>query len=716
MKKILCLALCVMMMLSSITTFAATKEVGAYETGVDIYNVYVGGKADVSGQSVTILLMDYQGNIGYINELDTTGNGEYETKFKFSGNINNYEVKVRDSVTSEDITNSLKTAFAKHELYGIDISVVEAGNDVISYITQGGMADIVAKINNKYGNFANVSVVLAAYDENNKLVAIDTQIMGVDYEDLNTEKTIDFSDFTFPDETKSIKAFAWQDTINLVPLAKEDVKSIGTSLAFKNDNPNDTKVIGVIGDSITHWGHYTAFLYEYYATRYPNSNIVILNKGLSGDTGAGVISRLEWDIFSENDPLKYGACDEVTIMVGMNDSGYSAYTYGKMDDDEYLKFYTGRQDPNDSTKWIANMQKYVNDCINNVETIVNYCITNNKPITIVTPSLYDESDRFVNTYPPVRYGANYAIGLIAEGLRELGKTYNVPVLDLYKASNEYSDSIREKYPEATTVITQAEGIHPIENGGYLFGYLFARAQETNNLVASVEIDATSGSNKTDNASVTDVNATSSSVSYTYLANAIPLYVGSSGYKYTEGYGVDITNNMNKEIIKVTNLDEGTYTVSMDSVEIGTFTNKELAVGVNIAALGKNPAQIQAKEAFSYKEIRRSTENNYRSIINTEMYIRNRAKGHEYSKYYPAECGYDFDNFTDEKWLEVATKMRNTYVAETGDSSKDKPIYGISDYISEHKINQGEYVNTIRNCIENINNACKPVQHNVKIYK
>ncbi len=85
MKKVLSLALCVMMMLSSITTFAATKEVGAYETGVDIYNVYVEGKADVGGQSVAILLMDDLGNIGYINELVTAGNGKYETKFKFNG-------------------------------------------------------------------------------------------------------------------------------------------------------------------------------------------------------------------------------------------------------------------------------------------------------------------------------------------------------------------------------------------------------------------------------------------------------------------------------------------------------------------------------------------------------------------------------------------------------------------------------------------------------
>ena len=703
MKKVLGLLLCVMMVLSSFSVFAETKEAGA-AMDTDWYNVYISGTADIARESIAILLQDDQGNVGYITEISTDNEGNYETKFKFNAAINNYTVKVRDNDTAENITDTLKIATARSELYGIEISLIESGNDVISYITEGGAADVVANISNKYGNATNVSVLFAAYDENNKLVAVDEKSLNVEYNDTDAQKTIDFSNIKLPADAKKVKAFVWENTTNLVPLAKEDVKVTGTSLAFKNENPTETKVIGVIGDSITHWGHYTAFLIEYYSTRYPNSNIVILNKGHSGDTGSGVISRLDWDIFNENDPLGYGACDEVTVMLGMNDSGYSSYKDGKMPDDQYEIHY-------------PQMRNRINTCVANLETIIKECQNKNVPITVLTPSLYDESDRFENTYPPVRYGSNYAIGEIAKGIRELGVKYNVPILDLYKASNEYTDSIREKFPNATTVITRSEGIHPVEDGGYLFGYLIARAQETNTLVASVEIDAASGSSKTDNADIENVTASKSNVAYTYSPKALPLYAGSVGYMYVKGYDVDITNNMNREIIKVTNLDEGTYKITMDGTEVATFTADELAAGVNIAELANNPGQIQAKNAFSYRYTRVDTENSYRGITNTEMYIR---KNGPTSKYYPAEEGYDFDSFTNEDWIRVATKARANYVADVGEATAaanlDQPFYGISSYISKNKPNEANYIDTIRECIQGVYDATRLSSHEVVISK
>ncbi len=326
MKKVLCLMLCCMMILSSVSVLAETKEVGAAMDS-DWYNVYIQGKAEAAMESITILLKNSD-RIGYITEVATDKDGNYETKFKFDGKISDYKIKVRDSETAEDLTSTLKTAFAKQDLYGIEILLTEAGNDVISYITEGGATEVVAKINNKYGNIANVKVLFAAYDNNNKLVAIKEKSLNVGYNDIDVQKSVDFSDVKLPAETKTVKAFAWQDTINLLPLAEEDVKVTGTSLAFKNENPAETKVIGLLGDSITAHGYYVFFLENYYYTKYPDSNIVILNKGISGDSAAGINRRYDWDIFNENDPLDLGACDEVTVMIGMNDVGYGTFDKG----------------------------------------------------------------------------------------------------------------------------------------------------------------------------------------------------------------------------------------------------------------------------------------------------------------------------------------------------------------------------------------------------
>ena len=384
MKKVLSALLCIVMVLSTVSVFAAINEAGAAMDS-DWYNVYIQGQAEKVMESVTVLLMDGQNNVGYINEIATDKDGNYETKFKFDGKISNYKVKVRDSETSEDITSTLKTAFARQELYGIDLLLTEAGNDVIGYITEGGAAEVIASINNKYGNIASVSVLFAAYDENNKLVAIDQKSLNVGYDDIDVQKTVDFSEIKLPAETKTVKAFAWQDAINLLPLAEEDDKATGTSLAFKNENPENTKVIGILGDSITAHGYYVFFLENYYYTKYPDSNIVILNKGISGDSAAGINRRYDWDIFNPDDALGLGACDEVTVMIGMNDVGYGSFDKGKPFDD-YAAAYPSK---------LATIES----CTNNIEKIIIECKNRNIPITLITPSLYDESDRFTNSFP-----------------------------------------------------------------------------------------------------------------------------------------------------------------------------------------------------------------------------------------------------------------------------------------------------------------------------
>ena len=62
---------------------------------------------------------------------------------------------------------------------------------------------------------------------------------------------------------------------------------------------------------------------------------------------------------------------------------------------------------------------------------------------------------------------------------------------------------------------------------------------------------------------TAVFASKTKVTYTYLPQALPLYAKAPGYEYAEKYGVDVTNTMNKEIIKVTGLEAGKYTIKMD---------------------------------------------------------------------------------------------------------------------------------------------------------
>jgi len=253
-------------------------------------------------------------------------------------------------------------------------------------------------------------VIFAAYDEAGKLVAATTDAAAL------------------PEDAKNVKIFATGEK------EKEpvEVKETGVGgFENKNANPDDIWVVGLVGASTVQAGQYSSFLYQYYATRYPNKNIVILNKGSAGCTAWDIYKRLNWDIFNEDDPLGYGACDEIAIMVGANDLGYSGYTDGKMPEDQYEVFYNGKNryvnNPKKLGKLVPNMSVNIEDCFNTYKRIVKWCKDNNKRVTFTPMTLYDESDAFESTLSyGVCYGSNHALGVLSAST----DTQNTPDLSI----------------------------------------------------------------------------------------------------------------------------------------------------------------------------------------------------------------------------------------------------------------------------------------------
>ena len=80
-----------------------------------------------------------------------------------------------------------------------------------------------------------------------------------------------------------------------------------SSSIFRN---GDT--ICFVGNSITHAGQYHEFIQLFYATRFPNTKLKIINTGISGDNANNILERLDTDVFV-NHP------DHVFLMTGMND-------------------------------------------------------------------------------------------------------------------------------------------------------------------------------------------------------------------------------------------------------------------------------------------------------------------------------------------------------------------------------------------------------------
>ena len=712
MKKLLCLAICLMMILSSVQAFAATKEFGAYNDAIAT-NIYLEGKSELEGKAVTVLFYNETTDVyGYVAEIPTQKDGTYSSKFKFMGDISGYTLAIRDSETATDITNSLTTAIAQKDVYSVDIDLNVSGNDVIKYASEGDILNIVADIENKYADNKKATVMLAAYDENNVLLATDIKTLDIGFGDVETKKTVEFDDVTFPANAVKAKAFAWQDTVNLIPLDKEQTMLAYGDLTFinKNTDPDDTWVVGLAGASTVQAGQYAAFLYQYYATRYPDRNIVILNKGCAGCTAKDVYNRLEWDIFNENDPLGYGACDEIAIMVGANDSKYSSYTHGKMDDDEYGSYYDGTKK---NGKYTTNMTANIEASFDNYKKIVEWCKANGKGVTFTPMTLYDESDDFESTLSyGVCYGANHAFGMLSDRLEAYAKEEGIPFIDTWGMSNEYTNRIRANTDPAVVnyiqskkgyVLLGGDGLHHSSEGGYVVGYIIARGQETDPIVASVEIDATTSGVVTEDATVSNLSASSTGVSYTYLAKALPLYAKAAGYVHGENLGLDITNTINKEIIKVSGLAEGTYSITMDGAEVIKATAEELAAGVNIATLENNPGQIQAKELHTnYYDKRKTNETSLRQIFNEELRMRNKNSGTAYGVDHNDER---YKTYTAQDWIDLCNKF-----IQLGDPTQNAESY------AGKKLNQQTYIDEIRDCIEGMEKDRVPESHTVVITK
>ena len=188
MKKIISIVLCMAMLLSSVSTLAATEELGAYS---DVYatNVYIEGKSDLGGQGVTIVFLDGD-EVGYVDEIQADADGTYKKKFKFDGDPSKYEIRVRDSETSADITNTLKTAFAQKDIYSVDINLYVGDNDIAHYIKAGDFLNVFTNVENKYADNKKVSIMIAAYDENNTLLATKIKTLAIDYYDVEKKKML----------------------------------------------------------------------------------------------------------------------------------------------------------------------------------------------------------------------------------------------------------------------------------------------------------------------------------------------------------------------------------------------------------------------------------------------------------------------------------------------------------------------------------------------
>ena len=148
------------------------------------------------------------------------------------------------------------------------------------------------------------------------------------------------------------------------------------------------------------------------------------------------------------------------------------------------------------------------------------------------------------------------------------------------------------------------------------GYQFIKQKNETSLVSSVEINVKTGDFSSENSTIIIENMSKNKIEYTYLSNSIPV-AHTKYYKHTEDFlGYPVTKDINQEIIKITGLEEGAYSIIIDGSSLSkTYTSAELEKGINIA-----PSQQQAVKAYEITEQKNEFETTYRNIATAEYLL------------------------------------------------------------------------------------------------
>lgn len=352
--------------------------------------------------------------------------------------------------------------------------------------------------------------------------------------------------------------------------------------------------VALIGDSITHGGHYHSYIWLYYMTRFPNMPLTLLNCGVGGDTSQSIEYRLQDDVLAK-DPTY------ITLTFGMNDTGYwDVYTQENAAELSKQKVDTALE------------------TFGRIETVLK-SLPEDKQIVMIGGSPYDETSAFNDNILP---GKNAAICKIIDAQKAAAERngwgfvdFNAPLVEV---------SLKEQAKDSSYTFSGGDRIHPDKDGQMVMAYHFLKAQGlAGRKVSHIGINARRAkAEKQEYCKISEVKADGGILSFDYLAESLPYPCDSIS---EHGWGnvhsqrdamklVPFMEEFNQEILQVTKLDKGQYRLEIDGIFIDELTSEELAEGVNLASYVNTPQYLQASSVMYMNEERFDVEKRLREYV------------------------------------------------------------------------------------------------------
>ena len=330
-----------------------------------------------------------------------------------------------------------------------------------------------------------------------------------------------------------------------------------------------------IGDSITHGGSYQPNIYLFYATRFPNRSFKCYNCGISGDTAPETNQRFETDIAVHQPNV-------ATIMLGMNDAW--AWCFGEGEPTE--RMLKGRQQA---------YETYIKE----MDLLAASLAKMNCRIIFIKPSIYDQTAKIKEKN---LMGKNDLLGRFGEYVEMLAEKYDGTVVDFYSLMGQVNKKLQKKDPAATLI--GHDRVHPGDQGHMVMSYAFLKAQDMPQCVSAIELDAAVGEiMKHENCTIeAKAEVASDRIAFTCTENALPFPV--TGGQIEALQWVPFQEELNQQILKVNNLNSGSYELKIDNVSIGAYVSDELGAGINLSANNSTPQYQQALEvkAVNYQRL------------------------------------------------------------------------------------------------------------------
>jgi len=341
-----------------------------------------------------------------------------------------------------------------------------------------------------------------------------------------------------------------------------------SSVAAWAQNPfalKDGDRIVFYGDSITDQRQYSTLVETYVLTRFPQMKVSFVHSGWGGDKvtggqGGAIDVRLQRDVVAHNPTV-------LTILLGMNDGYYKPFDAGLLD------------------TFSRGYQRIVDVAKNSLPGV---------RITAIQTSPYDEVTRppiFEGGYNNVLLRHGEVVAAIAKKEKLTFVDFNAPILAMLEKAKAENPALAAK------IIP--DRVHPGPAGHHVMAATLLKAWNAPAVVTAVEIDvAQLQATRADNTQVTEV-LNGDTLSWIQTDLALPLPIEQKDTITALGVrSSDVINDLAQQPLKIINLEAGKYDFKIDGVSIGSFTEEQLAGGINLATL-QTPMMTQAAVVHAF---------------------------------------------------------------------------------------------------------------------